>query len=220
ELAGRQQAEPERDPDRPVQGRAPRGPPQPALGVVFCLGLLRWRHTLLDRGHPFSVEEAPAPRAVDHEGHDRHTGDDSDDQGIGVASHLSLIGRGTLLRRPADRAAPTRVLPVDGPSPRSAGCTGCFIVHLQPPGRAACRTPRGLHPGFVRGDALSEEGAASEEVLPLWRAGRVEEARLVLVRTTHPSVYRYLKAMVRDAHVAEDLTQDTFVRAVQAVGSY
>ena len=42
----------------------------------------------------------------------------------------------------------------------------------------------------------------------------------MLVRTTHPSVYRYLKAMVRDAHVAEDLTQDTFVRAFQALGSY
>src|SRR5262249_47480272 len=147
----------ERDPDRPVEGRVPRSPPQPALGVVLRLRLLRWRHTLLDRGHPFLVEEAPACRAVDHEGHDRHTGDDGDDQRFGAASHLSLIGKGTLLRRPADRAARTR-----GPTYRSTlGPVGRLqLIFSRSPATArvdgvsyASKPPS----GFRAGDALGEE---------------------------------------------------------------
>jgi len=60
----------------------------------------------------------------------------------------------------------------------------------------------------------------AEDVRELWRAGRIEEARLALVRATEQSVYRFLKAMVRDEDLARDLTQDTFVRAFQSLGSY
>lgn len=80
------------------------------------------------------------------------------------------------------------------------------------------RPRTGFQPG---GPLASEENpSATEDVLTLWRAGRVADARLVLVRATRASVYRYLKAMVRDPHVAEDLVQDTFLRAFQALGSY
>jgi RNA polymerase sigma-70 factor, ECF subfamily len=72
------------------------------------------------------------------------------------------------------------------------------------------------------GGALSREPNApvAEHVRELWRAGRVEEARLELVHATMQSVYRFLKAMVRDEDVAQDLTQDTFVRAFQSLGSF
>ncbi len=93
-----------------------------------------------------------------------------------------------------------------------------------------CNRPRGPRVGRHgtagrvpgRGGALGEEEnlPAADDVRALWRAGRVEEARLALVRATHPSVYRYLKAMTRNPDVAEDLTQDTFVRAFQALGGY
>jgi RNA polymerase sigma-70 factor, ECF subfamily len=43
---------------------------------------------------------------------------------------------------------------------------------------------------------------------------------LALVNATGPSVYRFLKAMVREEDVAQDLTQDTFVRAFQSLGSF
>ncbi len=35
-----------------------------------------------------------------------------------------------------------------------------------------------------------------------------------------PSVFRFLKAMVRDEELTLDLTQDTFVRAFQSLGSF
>ncbi len=72
------------------------------------------------------------------------------------------------------------------------------------------------------GGALSEELdlPAAEDVRALWRAGRIEEARLALVRATEGSVYRFLKGMVRDEDLAQDLAQDTFVRAFQSLGSF
>lgn len=72
------------------------------------------------------------------------------------------------------------------------------------------------------GGALSQEqnAPAAENVCALWRAGRIQEARLELVRATERSVYRFLKAMVRDEDSAQDLAQDTFVRAFQSLGSF
>jgi RNA polymerase sigma-70 factor (ECF subfamily) len=69
---------------------------------------------------------------------------------------------------------------------------------------------------------LTQERAApvGKDVPALWREGRIEEARLLLVHTTQRSVYRFLKAMVRDEDAAQDLTQDTFVRAFQSLGSF
>src|SRR5512140_88664 len=78
--------------------------------------------------------------------------------------------------------------------------------------------------GGVRrvGGALGQERnvPAADDVRALWRAGRFEEARLALVQATERSVYRFLKAMVRDEDLAQDLAQDTFVRAFQSLGSF
>jgi RNA polymerase sigma-70 factor, ECF subfamily len=71
------------------------------------------------------------------------------------------------------------------------------------------------------GGPLSQDpNAEAESVRALWLAGRIEEARLALVRAVGPSVYRFLKAMVRDEDATQDLTQDTFVRAFQSLGSF
>jgi len=72
------------------------------------------------------------------------------------------------------------------------------------------------------GGALNQEqnAPAAENVRALWRAGRIQEARLELVRATERSVYRFLRAMVRDDDTAQDLTQDAFVRAFQSLGSF
>ncbi len=43
---------------------------------------------------------------------------------------------------------------------------------------------------------------------------------MALVKATERSVYRFLKAMVRDEDAAQDLAQDTFVRAFQSLGSF
>lgn len=43
---------------------------------------------------------------------------------------------------------------------------------------------------------------------------------MAVVRAAGPSVFRFLKAMVRDEDVAQDLTQDTFMRAFQSLGSF
>jgi len=40
------------------------------------------------------------------------------------------------------------------------------------------------------------------------------------VHETQHSVYRFLKAMMRDEDLAQDLAQDTFVRAFQSLGSF
>lgn len=63
-------------------------------------------------------------------------------------------------------------------------------------------------------------GGAEEEVRSLWLAGRVEEARLALVRATEQSVYRFLRSMLRQEEATEDLFQDTYLRAFQALGSF
>jgi RNA polymerase sigma-70 factor (ECF subfamily) len=71
------------------------------------------------------------------------------------------------------------------------------------------------------GDTLSQEAdQPAAEIRALWRDGRIEEARLALVHETQHSVFRFLKAMVRDEDIAQDLTQDTFVRAFQSLGSF
>lgn len=71
------------------------------------------------------------------------------------------------------------------------------------------------------GGALSQDrNEEAESVRALWQAGDIEEARLALVRAAGSSVFRFLKAMVRDEDVAQDLTQDTFVRAFQSLGSF
>lgn len=76
--------------------------------------------------------------------------------------------------------------------------------------------------GFLAGGALSQDlnAPTAESVRALWKAGRVEEARAILVKATEQSVYRFLKAMVRDEDVAQDLAQDTFVRAFQSLGGF
>ena len=43
---------------------------------------------------------------------------------------------------------------------------------------------------------------------------------MALVNATGQSVYRFLKAMVRDDDIAQDLTQDTYLRAFQSLGSF
>ena len=43
---------------------------------------------------------------------------------------------------------------------------------------------------------------------------------MALVKATERSVYRFLKAMVRDEDAAQDLAQDTFVRAFQSLGTF
>src|SRR5262249_27746871 len=71
------------------------------------------------------------------------------------------------------------------------------------------------------GDTLSQEAdQPAAEIRALWREGRIEEARLALVHLTQHSVFRFLKAMVRDEDVAQDLAQDTYVRAFQSLGSF
>src|SRR5262245_36901636 len=71
------------------------------------------------------------------------------------------------------------------------------------------------------GDTLSQEAdQPAAEIRALWREGRIEEARLALVHQTQHSVFRFLKAMVRDEDVAQDLAQDTFVRAFQSLRSF
>lgn len=71
------------------------------------------------------------------------------------------------------------------------------------------------------GDTLSQESdPPAAEIRALWREGRIEEARLALVHETQHSVFRFLKAMMRDEDLAQDLAQDTFVRAFQSLGSF
>ena len=71
------------------------------------------------------------------------------------------------------------------------------------------------------GGALSQDrDAEAESVRALWQAGRIAEARSALVHAVGLSVFRFLKAMVRDEDVTHDLTQDTFVRAFQSLGSF
>ena len=41
-----------------------------------------------------------------------------------------------------------------------------------------------------------------------------------LVRSCQPDVWRVVRAIVRDPHLADDVTQDTFVRAFRFLGSY
>jgi len=71
------------------------------------------------------------------------------------------------------------------------------------------------------GDTLSQESdPPAAEIRALWREGRIEEARLALVHETQHSVFRFLKAMMRDEDLAQDLAQDTFMRAFQSLGSF
>lgn len=65
-----------------------------------------------------------------------------------------------------------------------------------------------------------QDAPTGGQIRALWAAGRIEEARRALVEMAGQSVYRFLKAMVRDEHVAQDLAQDTFLRAFQSLGSY
>ena len=76
--------------------------------------------------------------------------------------------------------------------------------------------------GSRAGGALSQDLNAprAESVLALWDAGRIEDARLALIKATEQSVYRYLKAMLRNEDVAQDLTQDTYLRAFQSLGGF
>lgn len=69
-------------------------------------------------------------------------------------------------------------------------------------------------------EAMNPPGGVEEEVRRLWLAGRVEEARLALVHATEQSVYRFLKSMLRNEEATEDLFQDTYLKAFQALGSY
>lgn len=69
-------------------------------------------------------------------------------------------------------------------------------------------------------EAMNPGGGVEEEVRRLWLAGRVEEARLALVRATEQSVYRFLKSMLRNEEATEDLFQDTYLKAFQALGSF
>ncbi len=65
-----------------------------------------------------------------------------------------------------------------------------------------------------------QDAPTGGQIRALWAAGRIEEARRALVEMAGQSVYRFVKAMVRDEDVAQDLAQDTFLRAFQALGSY
>ena len=65
-----------------------------------------------------------------------------------------------------------------------------------------------------------QDAPTGEQIRALWAAGRIEEARRALVEMAGQSVYRFVKAMVRDEHLAQDLAQDTFLRAFQSLGSY
>ena len=51
------------------------------------------------------------------------------------------------------------------------------------------------------------------------RAGD-RDACAAFVRAHHADVYRFLARLCRDAHAAEDLTQETFAAAWQAIGSF
>ena len=51
------------------------------------------------------------------------------------------------------------------------------------------------------------------------RAGD-REACAAFVRAHHADVYRFLARLCRDAHAAEDLTQETFAAAWQGIGSF
>lgn len=82
------------------------------------------------------------------------------------------------------------------------------------------RAKRRIEPTGRGGTLSQDRDAETESVRALWQAGRIEEARLTLVRAVGPSVFRFLKAMVRDEDVTADLTQDTFVRAFQSLGSF
>ena len=65
-----------------------------------------------------------------------------------------------------------------------------------------------------------QDAPTGEQIRALWAAGRIEDARRALVEMAGQSVYRFVKAMVRDEHLAQDLAQDTFLRAFQSLGSY
>lgn len=70
--------------------------------------------------------------------------------------------------------------------------------------------------------------ATAEAQLKFWsemllarrvRAGD-RDACAALVRAHHADVYRFLSRLCRDAHAAEDLTQETFAAAWQGIGSF
>jgi RNA polymerase sigma-70 factor (ECF subfamily) len=66
---------------------------------------------------------------------------------------------------------------------------------------------------------LPDCSAASDQDLVAWaREGR-EEAYVELFRRTHRTVRGLLRRMVRDDDLADDLTQETFVRAFDALAT-
>lgn len=70
--------------------------------------------------------------------------------------------------------------------------------------------------------AVDEEpgGVPGGDIPGLWAAGRIEEARIRLLHVTRDSVFRFLRQMLRDDHLAEDIFQDSYIRAFGALGSY
>jgi RNA polymerase sigma-70 factor (ECF subfamily) len=61
--------------------------------------------------------------------------------------------------------------------------------------------------------------ASDQEVVALARAGR-EAAYRELIRRYERPIFSLILRMVRDRQLAEDLAQETFIKALNAIGSY
>jgi RNA polymerase sigma-70 factor (ECF subfamily) len=67
---------------------------------------------------------------------------------------------------------------------------------------------------------MDERDRTDQELVRLHLATGAPEYFAELFRRHRERVYRCCRAIVRDADVAADLTQETFVRALQSIGGY
>jgi RNA polymerase sigma-70 factor (ECF subfamily) len=68
-------------------------------------------------------------------------------------------------------------------------------------------------------EAFDPASASDQEIVALAREGR-EAAYRELIRRYERPVFSLILRMVRDRQLAEDLAQETFIKALNAIGSY
>ncbi len=66
----------------------------------------------------------------------------------------------------------------------------------------------------------SELGTASDQQIVAWALDGAESAYRELLRRYERPVYSLIYRMVRDRELAQDLTQETFIKALNALGRY